>query len=157
MPEFRYCEACGNRDVTSLKQIYEIDGYDVLKCEVCGFVYVDNPALTEVSSKIFYDLATVETHDRYKDTLMAVAESHWEDIQKLDIEGGSSILDFGCGNGYFLSIAQNHGMKTLGLEINEAAAEYGKEKLGVEIIAELPPYPSLEGKKFDVITMWGGN
>jgi len=155
MPEFRHCEACGNRDVNSLKQIYRVDGYDVLKCEVCGFVYVDNPALTEVRSEVFYDPGTVETHDRYKDTLMAVAESHWEDIQRLGIEEGSSILDFGCGNGYFLSIVQNRGMKALGLEINEAAAEYGKEKLGVEIVAEPPPYPSLRGMKFDVITMWG--
>ena len=138
MREFRNCEACGNSNMNLLRRIYKVDGYDVLKCRVCDFLYVNNLALTKVSSRVFYDPETVETHDRYKDTLMAVAESHWKDIQKLSIEKGSSILDFGCVNGYFLSIAKAHGMKALGLEINEAAAEYGRRKLGVEIIAEPP-------------------
>jgi len=155
MSKFRYCDACGNQDENSLKRVYQVDGYDVLKCKVCGFVYVNNPALTKVCSELFQDAGTVETHHRYRDVLMAVGESHCKDFQKLSIEKGSSILDFGCGNGYFLSIAQSHGMKVLGLEINKAAAEYGRQELGVDIIAEPPPYPSLTGKKFDVITMWG--
>lgn len=65
-----------------------------------------------------------------------------------------TLLDVGSGTGYFLSFMKKNGFEVLGVEVDETARNFGKEKFGLEI---LEPKMMLEGgisKQFDAITMW---
>ncbi len=47
---------------------------------------------------------------------------------------GGKILDFGCNAGLFLSEAKKFGHEIFGIEISEAAVDYGRKKLGLESV-----------------------
>jgi 2-polyprenyl-3-methyl-5-hydroxy-6-metoxy-1,4-benzoquinol methylase len=60
------------------------------------------------------------------------------------------ILDIGAGTGNFLSVAQNDGWKTIGVEPSEKAKTIAKNK-GVSFVENTA---ELESHTFDVISMW---
>jgi len=60
------------------------------------------------------------------------------------------ILDIGAGTGEFLSVAQQDGWQTTGVEPSEKAKQIAINK-GVSFAATIA---QLEGHSFDVITMW---
>ena len=60
------------------------------------------------------------------------------------------ILDIGAGTGDFLSVAQNDGWKTIGVEPSEKAKTIAKNK-GVSFVEDTA---ELESHTFDVISMW---
>jgi len=64
------------------------------------------------------------------------------------------VLDIGCSTGIYMAKLREIGWKTYGVEINQKAAKWGKEKLELDILAgtlELADFPA---EYFDVITMW---
>lgn len=64
-----------------------------------------------------------------------------------------SLLDIGCGLGYFLDAAEDQGFLPEGLEVNEYASDYIKNKFQfqVHVSKSINYFPS--SKKFDIITM----
>jgi SAM-dependent methyltransferase len=76
----------------------------------------------------------------------------------VDCSGGlmgvRSVLDLGCGDGSFLDIARDHGLRTAGIELSEtsanAAADSGHEVRAGSI---LDAFPS-DFQGFDAVTMW---
>lgn len=60
------------------------------------------------------------------------------------------ILDIGAGTGEFLSVAQQNGWNTIGVEPSEKAKQIAINK-GVSFVEALA---QLENQTFDVITMW---
>ncbi|MBW4358887.1 class I SAM-dependent methyltransferase [Flavobacterium taihuense] len=60
------------------------------------------------------------------------------------------ILDIGAGTGDFLSVAQNDGWKTVGVEPSDKAKAIAKKK-GVSFVENTS---ELESHTFDVISMW---
>lgn len=64
----------------------------------------------------------------------------------------SRILDVGCGNGTFLSAAQEAGYKCEGIDISESSATICKEQGLSTVTADYTQYHF--NQKFDAITMW---
>ena len=66
-----------------------------------------------------------------------------------------SILDVGCGYGYFLELASRNNWNTYGVEILDSAVEVARKKLGQENIfhgsLRNAHYPD---EYFDAITLW---
>ena len=60
------------------------------------------------------------------------------------------ILDIGAGTGEFLSVAQQNGWETIGVEPSDKAKQIAINK-GVSFVESIA---QLEGRSFDVITMW---
>lgn len=60
------------------------------------------------------------------------------------------ILDIGAGTGEFLSVAQQNGWETIGVEPSDKAKQIATNK-GVSFVESIA---QLEGRSFDVITMW---
>lgn len=61
-----------------------------------------------------------------------------------------TVLDIGAGTADFLIVAKNSGWKTTGIEPNELAKQNASEK-GMALLSSLK---DIDGKKFDVITLW---
>lgn len=81
----------------------------------------------------------------------------WKRVKK-DVERfceGKTILDIGCGHGFFLSAAKRDGWEAIGIDIPNSDFEKSWKKLGLmvydaRISGELQ---ELRGK-FDVVTIW---
>ena len=66
---------------------------------------------------------------------------------------GMKLLDFGCGTGDFLKIAQENNWDGIGIEPNDRAREIANRKTNSSVF--LPIHISkLKSNSFDVITLW---
>lgn len=132
------------RDITNLNALKCVkSGVIVLeKCLATENYYKNNIYLTndeKVVTKTVEDL--IESND-LKDHIRRF-ESHKELIR------GSEILDFGCGNGDFLSLTKEISKRSVGLEINIENTEY-LNSIGIKCVNKLS---ELSGDKFDLITL----
>lgn len=64
------------------------------------------------------------------------------------------LLDVGCSTGIFLGEMQAAGWKGTGLEVNESAATYARQRLGLEVVAGTLEEAALPAGTFDLITLW---
>lgn len=65
-----------------------------------------------------------------------------------------SLLDVGCGAGWFLSAAKRAGWDAQGLELPGADIEFGKQALGLQIKKGTLFTQDFPEASFDAITMW---
>ncbi len=66
--------------------------------------------------------------------------------------GRNRVLDIGCGNGTFLSVARELGYDVTGLEFDAAAAEVARAG-GFEVVDGRVPGSALDPERYDVITL----
>lgn len=64
------------------------------------------------------------------------------------------LLDVGCATGNFMKIALDSGWQVRGIEPIEKAAKIAREHYHLDVIATTLDLAPIEGKSFDVITMW---
>jgi 2-polyprenyl-3-methyl-5-hydroxy-6-metoxy-1,4-benzoquinol methylase len=67
---------------------------------------------------------------------------------------GASLLDVGCGEGFFLFNASKAGYIARGIELSQNAAEYAKKEFGLDIEARAFEELQLSENQFDVVTLW---
>lgn len=68
------------------------------------------------------------------------------------LKSGSRILDFGCGAGVFLGMAQKAGYSVRGIEPGRDYADYAVKTHGIDVICDVWENVSLPESSFDVIT-----
>ena len=138
----RNCPSC-NSDSFSLfysSKYSFIPGLDtglelkVGQCNFCKMAYI--PTYIEESQlEVFYS-----TFSNYEYTEV----NHWPKDDKLKsnrqfeylkkfLSSDSFVVDFGCSLGYTLSLFQNSGFKTLGVETSPTAAEYARDNFNVKV------------------------
>jgi len=71
----------------------------------------------------------------------------------IPFHGEGRVLDIGCGSGKFLHFAKGFGWDVHGVELDEAAAEYARSELGIDIRTGDLMDQAYEPKSFDVIRM----
>lgn len=73
------------------------------------------------------------------------------------IEPNTSLIDFGCGNGIFLSMIKRarQGMTLMGLDISDIAVSQLKEFYDIDgIVSKLPEVPNqIQSNSFDYVTI----
>lgn len=150
------CILCGStrRDELICKQ-----GWHVFRCASCGLGFLD-PLPSDLEMASLYDEAYfADQYDRGIDP-------HTPDFTKrLRLEGhrirffkglkrGGSVLDLGCGNGYFLAACREKGYGVTGVDISEWAVDYVRGVLGIEVLRGLFDSLDWPGRLFDVVTLW---
>ena len=65
-----------------------------------------------------------------------------------------TLLDVGCGHGFFLEQCAALGLQARGLEVSPQAAKYAREELKLDV-RPLPLEDLPAGEMYDVITLWG--
>lgn len=131
-------ETGGHRGV----KLDRVNGYDIIACEACGFRHV-LPLPTEVELRAAY------SESYYRDekpdyVARAREDAEWqrltwedrlslfEDLLERDASRPLSVLDIGCGPGWFLKAASERGWKTQGVEPSLQAAAHARS-LGLNI------------------------
>jgi 2-polyprenyl-3-methyl-5-hydroxy-6-metoxy-1,4-benzoquinol methylase len=64
-----------------------------------------------------------------------------------------TLLEVGCGFGFFLNEARLHGWSVTGVEIAHDEAAWGREHFNLNIIPTIDD-AQFDGRQFDIITLW---
>ena len=83
----------------------------------------------------------------------AKARRKVERIQQF-LPKGSTILDVGCGPGFFVAESRKEGFIVMGCDIAQVAAEYAKRELHIEIQTGAFTKISFKEQFFDAVTMF---
>lgn len=148
--EFVKCVLC-SKDNTTL--FHQKNSYRIVKCTNCGLIYV-NPRLKEEmytklyeknkSSPIDYYIATKECDEIEFEERLEIVETY---------KKPGRLLDVGCNIGTFMSIAKHKGWEVYGIEINDAATRFCREKLGLNVITGILEDCKFENNFFDLVNM----
>ena len=166
--EYRNCPSCGHNDFEVLFEsnmnqsdfqedidtVYMLPGGKYgrhVKCRNCRLIYV-NPI--EKASKINHDYFKRESDDAsiIRRSRLHAAESQVRLVKKYN--GGRSLLDVGCGEGFFLFKASETGYITKGIELSQDATVYARREFGLDVEAKPIEESQFPQNCFDVATLW---
>lgn len=158
------CPLCNNSDIKphiKLKD-YSIskEPFEIWQCTQCDFLFTQNIP-DEESIGSYY---ASEDYVSHSDTQKGIVNKLYHAARKImlskkyrfikKIISGKTILDIGCGTGYFLNYMQKKGYQTLGIEVNEDARSFGKQHFGLTILSPDELFNGKINQKFKVITLW---
>jgi SAM-dependent methyltransferase len=136
--ELTSCPICGPDPAQDLR--YDFAPYRVVSCSRCGLVFL-SPRLTESAIlKLYSDQeyyvseVSGQGYDEYlevRHNWVKTFTRRLEQITNYQLPG--SVLDIGCGPGFFLEAAQTRGYDAFGLDPSEYIVKVAREKFGERI------------------------
>lgn len=158
----RQCVACGSAIDPEGSLAMRKDGFDLVRCSVCGLLMrgtlPTRGELAEIYSDDYFRHSEESATDGYADYL-SDADLHRDSARRrLRLLGRFSeprgtLLDVGAAAGFFVSEATLHGWRAEGIDIAEPMVRWGSEHLGASVrhatLAEIGG-----GPRFAAITMW---
>lgn len=158
------CHLCQNDQIKKAISLadYSISkqNFEIWQCTQCNFLFTQNIP-DEESIGSYY---ASEDYISHSDTQKGIVNKLYHIARKImlnkkfrlikKINAGKTILDIGCGTGYFLNYMQKKGYQTLGIEVSDNARTFGKQNFGLNI---LPPNHLLKNKidqQYNNITLW---
>lgn len=131
--------------------------YTVVRCPSCGFLY-RNPGirperLGDLYAKNYSGFLTgdyaANRQRRYRLTMDSFGQAFREG-------GGRRLLDFGCGSGLFLELAEQRGFDVTGVDLSPDSVKLANERLrrGRAYHGVAEEIPQIARGGFDVITLW---
>lgn len=164
------CKICGG---TALKPYYQqVEGfgtdqrYDLYQCQQCQTVFT-YPYLTRKELDDYFDTQELiingVSDEHFIDQYLASKEAYWQSfgyMARLDqirqfAPKAKTLLDVGCGAGFFLDCCRDHGYTVQGLEISRWGHEMATKRLQLDVRKQ--PLSKLDlatCPRFDVITMF---
>ncbi len=166
--EYRNCPCCGQDDFEVLfesnmeggdfgraaRTVYMLPGRRWgrhVKCRNCQLIYVNPVEKAGRINEAYSQRRTIDASIMRKTRLNATRS-------QLALIGErkncASLLDVGCGEGFFLFNASRAGYDAKGIEISDDAAEYARSEFGLDVEAKPFEELRLPDSCFDVITLW---
>ena len=147
--------------------LWQIGDYTLVRCLDSGLVYLSNPLSREELER-FYSLKYFEgevsrkgysSYEADESVLRANFRQHFRHILKDVAREGKDakqlrLLDYGCAYGYFLDEVKDAFREVRGVEVNDAVAEVGRRRFGLDIESGSAGEPSMGRDSLDIITMW---
>ena len=166
------CACCGSESLSRKRPVWLEHGGNLIKCLDCGFVYV-NPRLSK--EEIFWAYAAAplwgqtgasasEGNDVFDDSsalrvwercqshrFRKRAEDILDDIERHIAKG--RLLDVGSSNGLQLVVARDRGWDVAGVEICQAAAEFTRQELRLDVQSQELGKAGFDKASFDCVIM----
>jgi SAM-dependent methyltransferase len=126
------CNLCGSHEKSTLAEFVMYARSALVKCRVCGLVYV-SPRLTRESMALHFN----------SNYLQGAEAVQWEQSRRpiyqqiLDLvrkHGKNQAFEIGCSYGTFLAMCQDTGFDVGGCDISAGACRRASALLGVEIL-----------------------
>ena len=153
------CFRCGKMG----KVLFSRPPFGIVRCPSCAQVFT-SPRLRNL--RMVYENPAYFEHNVYGfSRLVNIAFF----LQRLWISGrlrlikremaktqvrGTRLLEVGCAYGFFLEAAQRAGFQVMGIEFSQVAAQFARERLGLEVHhGELERSPLLNNT-FDIVCFW---
>lgn len=147
------CKVCGNKDPKKFEAAFEKDGWTVVKCSVCDFVFMPYYYRKDIVYTQYKDEKVLEQVRKGNDWLKLQRHFlRYKALRKYKKDG--KLFDLGVGWGHFLEAGRQLGYDVSGIEISEMPYRYAKEdlKLPVEMIDFFEM--KVQENYYDMITMW---
>lgn len=154
------CNYCECDDFTSILKIKDHsvtqESFELIECFCCGLIHT-NPQPTKDEIGRYYQSNAYVSHSDTKEGLINSLyhfARKWTLIKKNNLiqkyHSKTSLLDIGCGTGYFAEFMKNKGFRVDVIEPDTEAAKLAEKKLNKK------PFENLEQVtgKYEVITMW---
>lgn len=126
-----------------------------LTCKKCGFFFSANHSKSNLQELILQHYLEEDPHRAVAFARKKFFNSALEYLSANIAKDKKTILDVGCGYGYFLESASKKGWKSSGVEIVKEAADSAKDKIGTENIFEGKlKEANFCDNSFDAITLW---
>jgi 2-polyprenyl-3-methyl-5-hydroxy-6-metoxy-1,4-benzoquinol methylase len=162
LQEIKNCPICSKTELTLFKTVKDHsvsnEKFNITMCKDCGFKFT-NPIPTEDTIGKYYQS---ENYISHSDTNKGIVNKLYHIVRKQalkskvnlinSISKKGSILDVGCGTGYFLKACQENGWTVTGMEPDATARSHAEKNTNHTIHTNL--FSVVESEKFNVITMW---
>jgi SAM-dependent methyltransferase len=121
----------------------------IVKCLTCGLLRTSPTPILDMP-EIYDELSISESHKQNIELWKIFSN---EVIQKLlPFKRSGRLLDIGCNIGILVSIANDYGFHASGIDLNQAAVDFGKENFMVELAKQ--HLENIQGENlYDVIVM----
>jgi len=160
------CGCCGSNHSTVK---YTLEKWDFIQCKSCKLMVIDPmPSISDIKSVydehyfnnpklICKDVKGIYGYNDYAGERINKQYAFRKICQKIQLYSKEQLkplrlLDFGCGLGYFLDSAYDFGYLVQGVEFNEYAINYIRNRYTYKIISYEDFLKTEE--KFDVITLF---
>jgi len=134
--------------------------FTIQQCNSCYFLFTNPRPPSEEIGDYYKSEEYISHHDETK-TLMSKVYTSVRNytiggkikmINELSDKKGS-LLDVGCGTGNFIQACKENGWIISGTEPDQGARDVASKRVG-ELIFDSINHKQLEGKSFDIITLW---
>ncbi|NUT41076.1 MAG: class I SAM-dependent methyltransferase [Thermoactinospora sp.] len=157
--EFLSCMMCGE---SRQQPLFEPTGgkgwrYHVVRCPSCGFLYrnpnVRPERLGDLYANSYSKFLTGDYAENRQRRYRLVMESF---TPVFDDGTGRRLLDFGCGAGLFLELAEQRGFDAVGVDLSPDSVHQANERLqkAKAYFGAPDDVPEIAAGGFDVITLW---
>ena len=122
----------------------------ILKCKKCDFVF-SVPGFSEEALNYAYERMADADYVSEEKGRRLQAQTILSTIHKFKHKG--SLLDIGCGAGFFIHEARKSGWEVMGIEPSRWACTFARDRLGLQVINDFFPSNELLERQFDVVVM----
>ncbi|MGA0560783.1 methyltransferase domain-containing protein [Larkinella sp. VNQ87] len=157
------CPVCGNRAfsnwLTCTDFLVSREDFTIQSCSKCGFK-ATNPRPAEAEIGHYYQSDEYISHS---DTRQGIVSQLYHTVRSITLRqkvklitslspSKGSLLDIGCGSGYFLSASRNAGWEVMGTEPDINARQQAEERTKTGLKKSI--HEIADEQLFDVITLW---
>jgi len=157
------CPLCGSAQFIHVQTCEDYfvshETFSLYKCCNCHFIYTQDVPIGADKGH-YYQTSDYISHSDTQKGLVNRVYHQARSIMlrrktRLAIKGkkNGSLLDVGCGTGYFAASVKRKGWKVVGVEPAETAAETARSKFDLEVIRP-EKLTELTHHQFDTITLW---
>jgi 2-polyprenyl-3-methyl-5-hydroxy-6-metoxy-1,4-benzoquinol methylase len=158
VPEYFEEVSCYNCGSTEIITSFVVNRFRHVRCKNCNMVYVSPRLKRSIVDTLynenyyteFYKIKLIPAID-YRRNVLAV--NKYNQIARYFNQPGR-VLDIGSGLGEVLSVFQENGWDSTGIEFNTFAADYSRREFSLNIINR-NIYDFDSSEKYDVIMLWG--
>jgi 2-polyprenyl-3-methyl-5-hydroxy-6-metoxy-1,4-benzoquinol methylase len=157
------CPLCSSCSIELFKNI-RYYGIDFARCLNCNLVYMIPLADEEAWLKFAVAAPNSTDHrkEAYCDSKQVLFRNGLKQIRSILSRSGHefksgrpTLLDIGCGEGYFLKIAGEEGWRVQGVELSDIAVNVARTTFGLKIHNRPIRSIGFPSDSFDVVTGWG--
>ena len=127
------CPVCGRAEALLH---WDCGSFRFSRCAGCGHIYQNPRPVAAALSERYddgYKQYEIESADAFlKLMLLGLEDLGFETIEA-SLPREKAFLDVGCATGALVGSMAERGWRAVGVELNEGAARYGKERRGVDI------------------------
>ena len=163
MIEIVQCQVCSNKETVLIQNTHaDIDSnrINLVKCSQCGLVYLNPQPGEDETKKLYSDKYFLKWYNSEKKR--EFSKQFFRDLfiknkllhdKALNIgEQRCTLLDIGCGMGFFLEVAREMGCDVKGLDISPYAAKHCRDQLNLDVYCGTLETASYQSNSFDFIT-----
>jgi len=159
------CAACGS---ARARHAFAVDGHRFARCRSCRSLYLTEPPAQEQTRDLYRGARYFVNPDYgsphrgeylgYRDYLADRdhIEQKFDEVLEhieLHLPERGRLLDVGCGPGFLLSTARGRGWQARGIELNEWAAHFARDELGLDVHVGVLEDAGLGDGELDAVTM----